>query len=505
MTVHLVNPSDLSFGLSVITPRWLYVLASATPREYADPVIVDETIDHFDPTTVAPGDVVGIGVHTLNALRGYKVGKMAREAGAKVIFGGVHASLYPEEAVELGGAHGVVKGDGDRAWADVLADCANGGPRPVYEGGRVEPEDFKPARWDLMPKDKYMWASVQTVRGCPKHCSFCSVWRTDGQRPRQRAADVVLEEIVELRRMGFRFIALADDNFYPVTLEDLEHAARREDKSRLRELEAIRQERFDLMARLAELPSDLVFMTQITMEAADDVEFLEAMRKANVKGALVGVESVTPEGLKSVYKDFNSSGEGLVRRLQRFREHKVYILGSFIFGLSTDRPDTFEYTADIAHRSGVVFAQFLPLTPLPGTVDFDRWEENVRSTGESIAGVPMSRYWLIPHSRRPKMYTPHPVMSAAEIIQRTQDVWDRFYRLPLVWERSTITKSIRGRLIFMLMSKLYRQMYAKSGFATDSARTRRAKRWTQWIAKPVRGLFQAPPMPELQVPRRASD
>ena len=64
-----------------------------------------------------------------------------------------------------------------------------------------------------------MWASVQTVRGCPKHCSFCSVWRTDGQKPRVRGTDAVVEEIVELRRMGFRFIALADDNFYPVTLQ----------------------------------------------------------------------------------------------------------------------------------------------------------------------------------------------------------------------------------------------------------------------------------------------
>ena len=73
-----------------------------------------------------------------------------------------------------------------------------------------------PARWDLLPKDRYMWASVQTVRGCPKHCSFCSVWRTDGQEPRQREVDRVVREIVELRRLGFRFIALADDNFYPV-------------------------------------------------------------------------------------------------------------------------------------------------------------------------------------------------------------------------------------------------------------------------------------------------
>ena len=149
----------------------------------------------------------------------------------------------------------------------------------------------------------------------------------------------------------------------------------------------------------------------------------------------------------------------------------------------------------------MVFAQFVPLTPLPGTVDFLRWEEEVKSKGDQVAGVPLSRYWLIPQTRRPKMYTPHPVMSAAEITERTQGVWDRFYRLPKIWQRSKMTRTIRDRLIFLLISKLYRQMYAKSGFATDSARTNRARRWTNWIAKPCQRLFRAAPMPDLQVPR----
>ena len=125
---------------------------------------------------------------------------------------------------------------------------------------------------------------------------------------------------------------LADDNFYPVTLTDLDLASRQGNTDRLEELKALREERFDLMARLALLPTDMVFFTQITMEAAEDPSFLEAMRKANIKGALVGVESVTPEGLKDVYKDFNSAGEALVERLRTFRRHNVHVLGSFIFG-----------------------------------------------------------------------------------------------------------------------------------------------------------------------------
>ena len=158
-----------------------------------------------------------------------------------------------------------------------------------------------------------MWGSVQTVRGCPKHCSFCSVWRTDGQKPRQR--DVARRRARDRRSCGARASAsslLADDNFYPVTLADLAAADRRADKAQLAALTALRQERFELMAQLEQLPDDMVFYTQITMEAAEDPEFLAAMRRARIRGALVGVESVTPEGLKAVFKDFNEAGEALV-------------------------------------------------------------------------------------------------------------------------------------------------------------------------------------------------
>lgn len=500
MNVYLVNPSDMSFGVGVITPRWLYVLAAATPPSFGDPVPVDESLEQMDFSRLKPGDVVGIGIHTLNALRGYEVGRQARERGAHVVFGGIHASLYPNEAFEYGGAHTVVQGDGDMVWGEVLADCANGGPKERYIGGRIEPGAFRPARWDLMPPDSYMWASVQTVRGCPKHCSFCSVWRTDGQRPRQRLPETVIEEIVDLRRRGFRFIALADDNFYPVTLEDLRLAEKRGDGERLRELQSIRDQRFELMSQLARLPKDMVFFTQITMEAAEDPEFLNAMKRANIKGALVGVESVTEEGLKSVYKGFNSFGDDLVEKLRTFSRHGVYVLGSFIFGLPTDDAGTFEATRALAQKAEVAFAQFVMLTPFPGTVDFKRWEESMAQDPTRIAGHPLTRYWLIPQIQRPKVYTPHPVMSAEEIRTRTQLVWDRFYDLKSVWARSRITPTLRSRLAFLLISKLYRQMYANTGIATDSARANRAKKWARWIAKGCRRLFVAAPMPDLKAP-----
>jgi hypothetical protein len=138
MTVHLVNPSHLSFGVGVITPRWLFVLAGATPTSYGPPRIVDETLEPFDIDSVQSGDVVGIGIHTGNALRGYEIGALARDRGAIVIFGGIHATLYPGEAQSLGRAHAVVKGDGDVVWPLVLNDATNGILMPIYEAGRVD-------------------------------------------------------------------------------------------------------------------------------------------------------------------------------------------------------------------------------------------------------------------------------------------------------------------------------------------------------------------------------
>jgi radical SAM superfamily enzyme YgiQ (UPF0313 family) len=470
----------VSFGIGVITPRWLYVLAAATPESYGVPAIVDETLETIDLSTIKAGDVVGIGIHTGNALRGYEVGVAARQAGATVIYGGIHATLYPDEARDLGGAHAVVTGDGDHVWPEVLRDSLSGTLRPMYAGGRVEGSEFLPARWSLLPEGRYMWASVQTVRGCPKHCSFCSVWRTDGQRPRQRPYQQVVEEIVELRRRGFRFIALADDNFYPVTLEDLRMAARRDDRTQLRRLEQLRNERFELMEELARLPDDTVFFTQITMEAAEDPEFLQFMKRAHIKGALVG---------------------SLVTRLRSFREHGIHVLGSFIFGLPGDQQDSFEATLKVAEEADLTFAQFVMLTPFPGTLDFAAWEKSLGEDPERIGGVPINRHWLIPQSQRPKIYTAHPTMTPEQIRAGTQEVWDQFYSFPRIWKRASVScVSLKGRLAFVLISKIYRQMYANTGIATDSARVSRSARWARLMARPCRRLFAGPPMPELQLP-----
>ena len=254
------------------------------PLSFGDPVIVDETLEALVPSGIQAGDFVGIGIHTGNALRGYEVGRLARERGAWVIYGGIHATLYPEEALERGHAHCVVKGDGDVVWSKVLDACVKGKPKRSTRGAGS-------TRTSLLPR---AGTCCRRTNICGPRCRRCVVARSTalsalsgaptGKNRRQRSFESVIEEIVQLRRKGFRYIALADDNFYPVTLTDLRLAREQKNYAKLAELEQIRSDKFALMAEMAKLPKNMVFFTQITMESAEDPEYLDAMRKANIKG-----------------------------------------------------------------------------------------------------------------------------------------------------------------------------------------------------------------------------
>jgi hypothetical protein len=141
------------------------------------------------------------------------------------------------------------------------------------------------------------------------------------------------------------------------------------------------------------------------------------------------------------------------------------------------------------------------LTPYPGTVDFEKWEKDMGEAVPRVGGSPVSRHWLIPQAERPKVYTPHPVMDADEIRRRTQGVWDEFYSFPRIWRRSRAVRSLKARMAFLLISKLYRQMYANTGIATDSARVQASAKRAQLIGRVARRFFVAAPMPDLTVPQ----
>jgi radical SAM superfamily enzyme YgiQ (UPF0313 family) len=234
---------------------------------------------------------------------------------------------------------------------------------------------------------------------------------------------------------------------------------------------------------MATLPPDMMFFTQITMEAAEDVEFLQAMSRAHISFVLVGVETVSPQGLKAIRKDFNAAGDALVERLRVFSRNGVNVLASFIFGLPTDQPDVFDATVDVAERAEVALAQFLRLTPFPGTVDFMHWEKRMRAELQEPERSRLTRYWLVPYHERPKVQVAHPTMSSSELLTHTVRAWRRFYRLGSIWRRSHVMASLKTRLLFVLASKLFVQMYFHTGIASDSARATRAASWSGALSR----------------------
>ena len=257
-------------GYSVITPRWLFVIAQATPIELIDDLIlVDEAIKRLDPNTVERGDIVGIGISTGNCIAGYRVLKQAKSKGATVIVGGIHPTIFPEEPIEMG-ADAVVTGNGDLVWSKVISDALHGSLQREYLGGRVPGDALLKAKWGVLDPRQYMFPTVQTVAGCPENCSFCSVWVTDGRQPRQRLTTKIIEEANELYDMGFRYIVFADDNFNPATLGRI---AREPSPQKRRQLEQIREQRlkfFDEYNR--SVPRNLFAFTQMTTEVTSDPE-----------------------------------------------------------------------------------------------------------------------------------------------------------------------------------------------------------------------------------------
>jgi radical SAM superfamily enzyme YgiQ (UPF0313 family) len=302
--VVLVNPSLSTVGYSFITPRWLYVLAQATPVELVgDPILVDESLERFDPDIISPGDIVGIGISSGNCIPGYRVLREAKLKGATVIMGGIHATIFPDEPLRMG-ADAVVTGGGEVIWSTVIKDALENRLQRQYAGGRVPGEAMVKARWDLLDPSKYLFPSVQTVAGCPENCSFCSVWVTEGRQPRLRLDDKVIEEVNELHALGFRHIVFADDNFNPSTLGRI---ARETNPQKRREFEKLREERLRFFEEYdRSVPKDMYGFAQMTCEATSDDEYLRAMyQKMRIRTALIGVESFSEEGLKSAGKEWN--------------------------------------------------------------------------------------------------------------------------------------------------------------------------------------------------------
>jgi radical SAM superfamily enzyme YgiQ (UPF0313 family) len=474
--VVLVNPANATVGYSVITPRWLYVIAGATPTEFAgDPVIIDEPIRAFDANKVGPGDIVGVGIHTANCRPGYRVVREAKKRGATVIVGGIHATIFPEEPLEMG-ADAVVKGNGDIIWARVLEDAHLGRLQRVYDGGRVPGELMAKARWDLLDPGKYLMGCIQTVAGCPENCSFCSVWVTDGRTPRLHLNDQIIDEANELYAMGFRYVFFSDDNFTPATLGRI---ARETNPATKANLERVREDRLRLFDEYDKAgPPALYGFTQMTAECVGDSEYMDAMyNKMRLRGALIGVESFTEEGLKDANKTWNPVGQKMVEAIQKIQSHGIMVLASIIGGLESDTLTTLRTMRQFANDSGTAFAQFPLYSVYPGTKDYHEmmrdWNNRDRTdyVPKHSVQIVRDKFWLdYDHT---DVAVKHPSIPTEDLMREAQESWSTFYSLKEIITRTRngpmSSLPLSSKVVYAVACLVFASLYP-GGIAADNVR-----------------------------------
>lgn len=478
--VILVNPAVSTIGYSFITPRWLFVLAQATPVELVgDPVVVDESIERFNPEIVRPGDIVGIGISSGNCIPGYRVLREAKRKGATVIMGGIHATILPQEPLEMG-ADAVVTGNGDVVWRRAVKDALEGKLQRRYAGGRVPGEALLKARWDLLDPSKYMFASIQTVVGCPENCSFCSVWVTEGRQPRQRLTDKIIAEANELHALGFRYIVFADDNFNPATIGRI---AREPVEGRRKEFERIREERLRFFEEYdRSTPRNLYAFTQMTAEVVSDPEYLYAMRdKMRIRTGIIGIESFSQEGLKSANKQWNPVGQAMVDTIQKVQSAGIIVLSSIICGLESDTVDTIRTMRKFATRSGSILAQFTIYGPYPGTKDFHEMMNDHKRLGQ-VHFVPKhatrivdDKFWLSP--QKPVYVIRHAHMTNDELLAENQECWNEFYSMREILRRILFgaprSWPAAGKICYVLLCVAFKRIYAGHGVSADSVQRKK--------------------------------
>ena len=421
MKLLAISPSWLPLfwhgGKVLSPPMCLPVLASLTPPG-ADIHLVDENVESVNLEEEA--DLVAISAMTAAAPRGYEIADHFRARGIPVVMGGMHPSAMPEEAAQH--ADAVVVGEAENQWATVIADFAAGRPQQFYRAEqRPSLANLPLPRRDLLRSDRYLVPNlVQTSRGCPHACVFCSVTPIFGRRYRFRPVLEVMEEIRSLRTHS---VAFPDDNI-------VAHPGR------AREL-------FEAM-----IPLKLRWVGQGDLSMAKDEELLKLMKRAGCMAMFVGIESLSQDSLAAAHKRPNI-GLDLEHSIRTLHRHGIDLVGSFVFGLDTDGPNLFRETIAFAERMKLGAAQFSVLTPFPGAPIYETLKQEGR-----ITSYDWSRYTM-----GTVVYEPRN-MTAAVLQAGAEWAYGRFYSLPSMARRLTVSRGgrtnwvLRGAVNFSYRRRL---------------------------------------------------
>lgn len=432
----LINPvSRYRYGLAhaehdKTPPLCLGIIAALTPRTWKTRIL-DE---NYQPFRYRHADLVGITAYTPNAYRAYEIAAYYREQNIPVVMGGIHASMCTEEALQY--VDTVVVGEAESVWPQLLADFEAGRMKRVYRGDYAELKNQPVPRHDLQ-YPLYYWRSVQTSRGCPMNCDFCSVTSFNGGRFRARPIEEVLDELQAFHGDG-RNIFFVDDNIGGINQHHRERAKL-------------------LFKGIIDRKMKFNWFSQTSVDFADDPEVLRLAAASGCRLLLVGFETETEEGLKSANKKNNlrKGGENYRRIISKFHRHGIGVLGTFIFGMESDHPQDITNRARFISKLNVDCIQTSMLTPYPGTKLQKRLESEGRLTCTNFPHDWQYYNWEDITIR-------HPNIASEDLARRMTDGWKLMYdptRLRMKFLKTLIaTRSLETAVWSMKANFQYRNI-----------------------------------------------
>ncbi|MHC4294598.1 MAG: B12-binding domain-containing radical SAM protein, partial [Planctomycetota bacterium] len=321
----------------LFAPLNLTICAAVAPGKW-DVEIIDENVTESLHTPSADGiDAVGIGAMTTQAKRTYELADGYRAMGVPVILGGIHPSALPDEALEHGTV--VCKGDAESTLPPALDDLSAGRAKRVYDWRDYGETPIATPRKDLLdPKDYLVFNPIQTARGCPHGCTFCTTPTIFGRRFRQRDIESIVSEMrIAKETFNTRVFIFSDDNVAG------NHAWA------IRLFEAIR-------------PLNVKWASQCDILISNNDRLLETMRDSGCIGLILGLESPKAGTLRAAGKRYTDPTE-YVRRIRKIRSYGISIWGSFIFGFDTDDWRDCMNAVRFAQRAKLCMSCYPILTP----------------------------------------------------------------------------------------------------------------------------------------------
>ncbi len=332
-------------------PPSLLRLGSSTPKSW-DIELIDE---RFTEVKYNETDLVAITTTSAYANRAYEIADNYRKKDVKVIIGGIHASILPEEAIRH--ADSVVIGEADNIWKGILEDFKKGNLKKIYKV--IEYPDLSNTpltRWDLLKHFYFTHRVLQTSRGCPYNCEFCSVSKFSGRKVRHFPVEHIVNEIKNFKRIYLpmdKYFFILDDNIAgdPVYAEKLFNAIK---------------------------PLNTWWMSQSSLLITKNDKLLKLAAESGCKALLFGFESVCQDALREMHKPFQF--EEYKKSIKKVHDYGIVVEGAFIFGSDFDTKSVFKETVNFCYDSDLDIAQYTILTPLPGTELFYRLKTENRIT-----------------------------------------------------------------------------------------------------------------------------